>query len=190
MAGQKLAVVSLSLVLGMVGVMGAVGRGPQSESSKNQSVLSALTASWGPCSAEEEIRIASYLKRQTQSYFNILEQLDPESFKEQPFMDEKTAEVLELTLSDLKISMKEMIDTLGLMERLFEQRPADYAQSAPLLWLTIVKDISIEKENAKNLQKLDLVKSNWPGIVEISLPRLFSRILEPKLTELLRVPRR
>ena len=154
-------------------------------------MLSSLTGSWGPCTAEEEIRIAGYLKRQTQSYFNQLEQLDPETFMGMPFIaDEEAAEVLELTVSDLMISLKEMIDTLGLMESLFGQRPVDYSQSAALLWLTIVKDISLEKENAKQLKQLGLVDSNWSGIVEISLPRLFSRILEPRLTESLRNQRR
>ena len=190
MAEQRLAGVALCCAVGIALLMGSVEATPQLGSSKNQSVLSSLTSSWGPYTAEEEIRIATYLKRQTQSYFDLVEQIDLESLEDQPFSDEATAEILELTLSDLKISLKEMINTLGLMERLFEQRPADYAQSAPLLWLTIVKDISLEKENAKNLKKLGLVKSNWPNIVEISLPRLFSRILEPKLTELLRVQRR
>jgi hypothetical protein len=150
-----------------------------------------LTGSWGPHTAEEEIRIATYLKRQTQSYFDKLEQLDPETFMGMPFVaDEEAAEVLELTVSDLMISLKEMIDTLGLMESLFEQRPVDYSQSAALLWLTIVKDISLEKENAKQLRQLGLVDSNWSAIVEVSLPRLFSRILEPRLTESLRNQRR
>jgi competence protein ComGC len=88
--------------------------------------------------------------------------------------------------TDLKISLKEMISTLALIERLFQQRPADYVQSAPLLWLTVVKDISLEKGNARSIERLGLVRSNWPSIVDISLPRLFSRILEPKLTEFLR----
>lgn len=108
-----------------------------------------------------------------------------------PFVaDEEAAEILELTVSDLMISMKEMIDTLGLMESLFEQRPVDYSQSAALLWLTIVKDIALEKDNAKQLEKLGLVDSNWSAIVEVSLPRLFSRILEPRLTQSLRNQRR
>ena len=108
-----------------------------------------------------------------------------------PFIaDEEAAEVLELTISDLMISLREMTDTLGLMESLFEKRPVDYSQSAALLWLTIVKDISLEKENAKQLRQLGLVDSNWSTIVEIALPRLFSRILEPRLTESLRNQRR
>ena len=163
----------------------------QSSSDRNQSVLSSLTGGWGRSSAEEEIRIAAYLKRQTEAYFNKLEQLDPENFMGMPFVaDEEAAEILELTVSDLMISLKEMIDTFELMESLFEQRPVDYSQSAALLWLTIVKDISLEKENAKHLKTLGLVDSNWPGIVEVSLPRLFSRILEPRLTESLRLQRR
>ncbi len=163
----------------------------QSSSDSNQSVLSSLTGGWGRSSAQEEIRIAVYLKRQTEAYFNKLEQLDPEKFMGMPFVaDEEAAEVLELTVSDLMISLKEMIDTFGLMESLFEQRPVDYSHSAALLWLTIVKDISLEKENAKHLKTLGLVDSNWSGIVEVSLPRLFSRILEPRLTESLRLQRR
>ena len=191
MAGNRLVVISLCLVLSSAYWMASPLGSSQSSSGRNQSVLSSLTGSWGPCTAEEEIRVATYLKRQTQSLFSKLEQLDPETFMGMPFVaDEEAAEVLELTVSDLMISLKEMIDTLGLMESLFEQRPVDYSQSAALLWLTIVKDISLEKENAKQLRQLGLVDSNWSGIVEISLPRLFSRILEPRMTESLRNQRR
>ena len=191
MAGYKWVVISICLLLSTT-LWGAAPLGSsQSSSDRNQSVLSSLTGGWGRSSAEEEIRIAAYLKRQTEAFFNKLEQLDPENFMGMPFVaDEEAAEILELTVSDLMISLKEMIDTFGLMESLFEQRPVDYSQSAALLWLTIVKDISLEKENAKHLKTLGLVDSNWPGIVEVSLPRLFSRILEPRLTESLRLQRR
>ncbi|MEE2839953.1 MAG: hypothetical protein VYC91_05430 [Acidobacteriota bacterium] len=191
MAGHKWVVIPICLLLSTT-LWGAAPLGSsQSSSDRNQSVLSSLTGGWGRSSAEEEIRIAAYLKRQTEAYFNKLEQLDPENFMGMPFVaDEEAAEILELTVSDLMISLKEMIDTFGLMESLFEQRPVDYSQSAALLWLTIVKDISLEKENAKHLKTLGLVDSNWPGIVEVSLPRLFSRILEPRLTESLRLQRR
>ena len=191
MAGHRLVIISLFLVWGAVPLMGSPLGGAQSPSDRNQSVLSSLTNGWGACTAEEEIRIAGYLRLQTQSYFNKLALLDPENFMGMPFVaDEKAAEVLELTISDLMISLKEMIQTLGLMEKLFEQRPVDYSQSAALLWLTIVKDISLEKENAKQLGQLGLVDSNWPAIVDVSLPRLFSRILEPRLTQSLRNLRR
>ena len=83
-----------------------------------------------------------------------------------------------------------MINTLGLMESLFEQRPVDYAQTATILWLNIVKDIALEKENAKQIGQLGLVNSNWAAIAEVVLPRLFSRILEPRLAESLRNPSR
>ena len=191
MTGHKWVVIPVCLFLSTT-LWGAAPLGSsQSSSDRNQSVLSSLTGGWGRSSAEEEIRIAAYLKRQTEAYFNKLEQLDPEKFMGMPFVaDEEAAEVLELTVSDLMISLKEMIDTFGLMESLFEQRPVDYSQSAALLWLTIVKDISLEKENAKHLKTLGLVDSNWSGIVEVSLPRLFSRILEPRLTESLRLQRR
>jgi len=191
MARHKLVVLSVCLALSTT-LLGAAPFGSsQSSSDTNQSVLSSLTGSWGRSSAEEEIRIAAYLKRQTEAYFNKLEKLDPETFMGMPFVaDEEAAEALELMVSDLMISLKEMIDTFGLMESLFEKRPVDYSQSAALLWLTIVKDISLEKENARTLGKLGLVDSNWAGIVEVSLPRLFSRILEPRLTESLRMQRR
>jgi hypothetical protein len=191
MVGKRSLVIFLCLVWSASHLMASQLGASQSPSGRSQSVLSSLTGSWGPHTAEEEIRIATYLKRQTQSYFDKLEQLDPETFMGMPFVaDEEAAEVLELTVSDLMISLKEMIDTLGLMESLFEQRPVDYSQSAALLWLTIVKDISLEKENAKQLRQLGLVDSNWSAIVEVSLPRLFSRILEPRLTESLRNQRR
>ena len=191
MTGPRLVIIFLWVVLGATPLMASPLGISQSPSGRNQSVLSSLTSGWGACTAEEEIRIAAYLRRQTQSYFDKLELLDPETFMGMPFVaDEEAAEILELTVSDLMISMKEMIDTLGLMESLFEQRPVDYSQSAALLWLTIVKDIALEKDNAKQLEQLGLVDSNWSAIVEVSLPRLFSRILEPRLTQSLRNQRR
>lgn len=171
----------------------------QSSSRIKQSVLSFLTGGWGPCTVEEEIEIAGYLKRQTESYFIKLEaftiveeeELDPEAFMGMPFVaDEEAAEALMLMVANLMISLEEMINTLGLMESLFEQRPVDYAQTATILWLNIVKDIALEKENAKQIGQLGLVNSNWAAIAEVVLPRLFSRILEPRLAESLRNPSR
>ena len=171
------------LITVSVGFVEAV---PQGSREKGRSALSILTDGWAPLTSEEEIIIAGYLKQGTQTYLNLLEALAPESFEDRAYIDGETAHILQLTVSDLKISLKEMITTLGLIERLFQQRPADYVQSAPLLWLTVVKDMSLEKGNAKNIERLGLVKSNWLRIVDVSLPRLFSRILEPKLTEFLR----
>ena len=166
--------------------VGLAGAAPQISQERSRSPLFILTDGWGPCTPEDEIRIAGYLREATQAYLNSLEVLTPESFNDRAYMDGETANILQLTVSDLKISLKEMITTLALIERLFQQRPADYVQSAPLLWLTVVKDISLEKGNSRSLERLWLVRSNWPSIVDISLPRLFSRILEPKLTEFLR----
>ncbi len=171
------------LITVFVGLAGAV---PPTSQEKSRSPLFILTDGWGPCTPEDEIRIAVYLREATQAYLNSLEALTPESFNDRVYIDGETAHILQVTVSDLKISLKEMITTLALIERLFQQRPADYVQSAPLLWLTVVKDISLEKGNARSIERLGLVKSNWPSIVDISLPRLFSRILEPKLTEFLR----
>jgi len=166
--------------------VGLAGAAPLINQERSRSPLFILTDGWGPCTPEDEIRIAGYLREATQTYLNLLEVLTPESFNDRAYIDGETANVLQLNVSDLKISLKEMITTLALIERLFQQRPADYVQSAPLLWLTVVKDISLEKGNARSIERLGLVRSNWPSIVDISLPRLFSRILEPKLTEFLR----
>lgn len=171
------------LIAAFVGLVEAV---PQASQEKIRSPLFILTDGWGPCAPDEEMRIAGYLREETQIYLNSLEVLTPGSFDDRAYIDGETAHILQLTVSDLKISLKEMITTLALIEMLFQQRPADYVQSAPLLWLTVVKDISLEKGNARNIERLGLVKSNWPSIVDISLPRLFSRILEPKLTQFLR----
>lgn len=171
------------LITASVGFLEAV---PQGSREKRQSALSILTDGWGPLTSEEEIIIAGYLKQETEAYLKLVEALGPDSFNDQSYIDEETVHILQLTVSDLQISLKETITTLGLIERLSRQRPADYVQSAPLLWLTVVKDMSLEKGNAKNIERLGLVKSNWHRIVDVSLPRLFSRILEPKLTEFLR----
>jgi hypothetical protein len=166
--------------------VGIAGAAPLINQERSRSPLFILTDGWGPCTPEDEIRIAAYLREATQTYLNSLDVLTPESFNDRAYVDGETATILQLTVSDLKISLKEMISTLALIERLFQQRPADYVQSAPLLWLTVIKDISLEKGNARSIERLGLVRSNWPSIVDISLPRLFSRILEPKLTEFLR----
>jgi hypothetical protein len=186
MAGRKLFVGALYgawLITASIGFVAAV---PQGNPEKSRSALSILTDGWGPLTPEEEIIIASYLKQNTEAYLNLVEALDPKSFTDRSYLAGETAHLLQLTVSDLKISLRETITTLGLIERLHQQRPADYVQSAPILWLTVVKDMSLEKGNAKDIERLGLVKSNWHRIVEISLPRLFSRILEPKLTEFLR----
>ncbi|MDA2925342.1 hypothetical protein MYX65_11970 [Acidobacteria bacterium AH-259-L09] len=166
--------------------MGSAEAIPQFNSGGGRSTLSNLLHSWKPYTVEEEIKIAGYLRRKTQSYLQLVEGLGPWSFENRPDIDEESAVLLDLKINDLKVSLKEMIATLKLIERLSKQRPGDYAKSAPLLWLTVVKDISTEKGNARDLDRVGLVKSNWANIVDIALPRLFSRILESRLTELLR----
>ena len=135
------------------------------------------------------MRIAAYFKRQSESYLRLLDALQIDKIEEEAYLDEEAAALLEVTISELQVSVREIIATLEMVDLMFKKGPVDYSQSSPLLWLTVIKDISVEKEQAHYLERLDLVRSNWPSIVEIALPKLFSRILEPKLTELLRTPR-
>ena len=186
MAGKKLFLGSLYCAWLITASVRFVAAVPQGNPENRRSALSILTDGWGPLTSEEEIMIAGYLKQETEAYLRLVEALGPERFNDRPYIAGETAHILQLTVSDLKISLKETITTLGLIERLVQQRPADYVQSAPLLWLTVLKDMSLEKGNAKNIARLGLVNSNWHRIVDLSLPRLFSRILEPKLTEFLR----
>ncbi|MEE8463034.1 MAG: hypothetical protein V3S50_13025, partial [Acidobacteriota bacterium] len=148
--------------------VGIAGAAPLINQERSRSPLFILTDGWGPCTPEDEIKIAGYLREATQTYLNSLDVLTPESFNDRAYIDGETANILQITVSDLKISLKEMISTLALIERLFQQRPADYVQSAPLLWLTVIKDISLEKGNARSIERLGLVRSNWPSIVDIS----------------------
>ena len=171
----------------------SVKAAPQGNPEESQSALSILMDGWGPFTSEEEIRIAGYLKREAEAYLKLLEPLtepecdEPES--DEPECDdessEETDDTVQLVASDLAISLKEIITTLGLMERFFRQRPADYVRTAPLLWLTVAKNIALDEENAGKLEGLELVESNWNSIVDVALPRLFSRILEPKLRKFL-----
>jgi len=180
--------------------VGSVEAAPQGNPEESQSTLSILMDGWGPFTSEEEIRIAGYLKREAEAYLKLLEPLtepecdEPESDEpecDKPESDdesstaEETDDTLQLIASDLEISLKEIITTLGLMERFFRQRPADYVRTAPLLWLTVAKNIALDEENAGKLEGLELVESNWNSIVDVALPRLFSRILEPKLRKFL-----
>ncbi len=183
----------------------SVEAAPQGNPEESQSALSILMDGWGPFTSEEEIRIAGYLKREAKAYLKLLEPFaepecdEPESDEpecdksasDEPESDdesstaEETDDTLQLIASDLEISVKEIITTLGLMERFFRQRPADYVRTAPLLWLTVTKNIALDEENAGEIERLELVESNWNSIVDVALPRLFSRILEPKLRKFL-----
>jgi hypothetical protein len=174
--------------------VGSVEAAPQGNPEESQSTLSILMDGWGPFTSEEEIRIAGYLKREAEAYLKLLEPLtepecdEPESDEpecDKPESDdessEETDDTVQLVASDLAISLKEIITTLGLMERFFRQRPADYVRTAPLLWLTVAKNIALDEENIGEIERLELVESNWKSIADVALPRLFSRILEPKL---------
>ncbi len=161
---------------------------PQGNPEDGQSVLSSLMDGWQPFTSEEEIRIAGYLKREAEAYLKLLEPFaEPEC--DEPKSDEESCEesseetddAVQLVASDLTISLKEIITTLGLMDRMFRQHPADYVRTAPLLWLTVAKNITLDEKNLGEIERLELVKSNWNSIVDVALPRLFSRILEPKL---------
>ena len=107
-----------------------------------------------------------------------------------PEIDEKLAAELDFRINNLKTSQKEIVETLKMVEISIEQFPAEYAQTGPILWLTVTKDIATEKKNARELKELGYVESNWSSMVELVLPNLFTRILEPKISELLRIIRR
>ena len=165
--------------------VGSVEAAPQGNPEESQSTMSILMDGWRPFTSEEEIRIAGYLKREAEAYLKLLEPLAEPECDDESSTAEETDDTLQLIASDLEISLKEIITTLGLMERFFRQRPADYVRTAPLLWLTVAKNIALDEETAGEIGRLELVKSNWNSIVDVALPRLFSRILEPKLRKFL-----
>ncbi len=160
-----------------------------SEQRTRSSLLNFIQSST-PCTVVEELQIARYLKRRTESSLKMAEEIDLEALAEDPEIDEKLAAELDFRINNLKTSQKEIVETLKMVERSIEQFPAEYAQTGPILWLTVTKDIATEKKNARELKELGYVESNWSSMVELVLPNLFTRILEPKISELLRIIRR
>ncbi len=163
---------------------------PQPSQQRTRSTLLNFIQSSTPCTVEEELRIARYLKRRTESSLKLAEEIDLEALAEDPDIDEKLAAELDLRLNNLKASQKEIVEALKMVERSIEQFPAEYAQTGPILWLTVIKDIATEKKNARELKELGYVESNWSSMVEVALPNLFTRILEPKISKLLKIIRR
>ena len=210
---------------------------------KRVSTLLDFTQNLTPCTSEEELRIARYLKRRTESSLKLAEEIDLEELaelakeaeaedldtqdsevkdinikdskvknantknsevedgdSEEIDIDEELAEELDLRISNLKASQKEIVESLKMVERSIEEFPAEYAHTGPILWLTVIKDIATEQKNAKELKEFEYVESNWPKMAEVAfnwsrmaelvLPNLFTRILEPKISALLRVIRR
>ena len=168
----------------LVGTLQAVAQ-PGSE--QNRSVMGNLLNSSKPYTAEEETALANYLETKTQAYLTSLERLGTPDFEQRfPEIDESGAELLDVKINNLKLSLKEMVETLRLIDRLVKERPADYIRAAPLLWLNVIKDISTEQQDARDFEQMGLITSDWPTMAQTVLPRLFSKILEPKLTRLLR----
>ena len=163
---------------------------PQPSQQRTRSTLLNFIQSSTPCTVEEELRIARYLKRRTESSLKLAEEIDLEALAEDPDIDEKLAAELDLRINNLKASQKEIVEALKMVVRSIEQFPAEYAQTGPILWLTVIKDIATEKKNARELKELGYVESNWSSMVEVALPNLFTRILEPKISKLLRIIRR
>ena len=198
-----------------------------------QSTLLNFTQNLTPCTSEEELQIARYLKRRTESSLKLAEAIDLEELaelakeaeaedtdiqnsavkdintkdsevedgdSEEIDIDEELAEELDLRISNLKASQKEIVEALKMVERSIEEFPVEYAHTGPILWLTVIKDIATEQKNAKELKEFEYVESNWPKMAEVAfnwskmaelvLPNLFTRILEPKVSALLRVIRR
>ena len=198
-----------------------------------QSTLLNFTQNLTPCTSEEELQIARYLKRRTESSLKLAEEIDLEELaelakeaeaedtdiensavkdintkdsevkdgdSEEMDIDEELAEELDFRISNLKASQKEIVEALKMVERSIEEFPVEYAHTGPILWLTVIKDIATEQKNAKELKEFEYVESNWPKMAEVAfnwskmaelvLPNLFTRILEPKVSALLRVIRR
>lgn len=156
----------------------------QSVPPSGRSPLVVLTESWSPCTVDEEILISRYLRQEADLYVGILEQLDLEALQERPEMDEEAAALLDIRIENLRTTLTTLARTLALIEKMAGERPLEYAHTAPVLWLSVAKDMSMENGNAKDLSTLGLAESNWPNIAEVALPRLFTRILEPRITEL------
>ena len=196
--------------------------GPLSAQSTESTLLN-FTQNLTPCTSEEELQIARYLKRRTESGLKLAEEIDLEKLaelaketeaedtdiqdsevkdgdSEEIDIDEELAEELDFRISNLKASQKEIVEALKMVERFIKEFPAEYAHTGPILWLTVIKDIATEQKNAKELKEFQYVESNWPKMAEVAfnwskmaeivLPNLFTRILEPKISALLRVIRR
>ena len=186
-----------------------------------QSTLLNFTQNLTPCTSEEELQIARYLKRRTESSLKLAKEAEAEDTdiensavkdintkdsevkdgdSEEMDIDEELAEELDFRISNLKASQKEIVEALKMVERSIEEFPVEYAHTGPILWLTVIKDIATEQKNAKELKEFEYVESNWPKMAEVAfnwskmaelvLPNLFTRILEPKVSALLRVIRR
>ena len=178
---------------------------PISTPVKKVNMLRILTESWSPLTSQEQLEVASYLQQQTEAYLEkveIIVLLIPEEDSSNneiqiydprlggDSLDTQLAELFELRVTNLQSSLKEMTETLKLIRRTIQEFPAEYVQTAPLLWLTIVKVLSTEKDNAINLVDMDFTEVVWPRTFELVLPRIFTRILEPRINELLRVLRK
>ena len=161
-----------------------------SPSQQHQTILSILNESWTPLTSEEQLRLAIFLKQKTDAYLEQIETAVPPDPEDDPEVDEKQAKFLKVKITNLKASLKEIGETLKLIERSIQEVPAEYAQTGPLLWLTVAKVISTEKENANELVKLGFAESSWPGAFDLALPRVFIRILEPQISEILRALRK
>ena len=178
---------------------------PISAPVKKGNMLRILTESWSPLTSQEQLEVASYLQQQAELYLEKVEIIvllipeeDSSNNETQMYdprlggdsLDTQLAELFELRVTNLQSSLKEMTETLKLIRRTIQEFPAEYVQTASLLWLTIVKVLSTEKDNAIDLVEMDFTEVVWPHAFELALPRIFTRILEPKIDELLRVLRK
>ena len=154
---------------------------------KTGSTLLDFTQNLMPCTSEEELQIARYLKRRTESSLKLAEKIDLEELaelakeaeaedtdiqdsevkdirakdsevedgdSEEIDIDEELAEELDLRISNLKASQKEIVEALKMVERSIEEFPVEYAHTGPILWLTVIKDIATEQKNAKELKEI------------------------------------
>lgn len=161
-----------------------------SQSAQRETIISILNESWTPLTSEEQLALAVFLRQKTEAYLEQIETVVPPNPEDDPEVDEEHAEFLEMKITNLNVSLKEIVETLKLIERSIQEVPAEYAQTGPLLWLTVAKVISTEKENANELVQLGFPESSWPGAFDLALPRVFVRILEPQISEILRALRK
>ncbi len=149
-----------------------------SQASSNPLIKMLVEISQGsePISRAQEVKVASALQQEAGAYLAKVREIGPPSLRGRDDIRAETGASLILEAQGIEDSLVWMIRWL----RLVQLDPRETA----VPWLHIVEAMSTQIEEIADMERFELVESDWPRHVSLFLPHIFSRILIPKVTDL------
>ena len=140
-------------------------------------ILKPLLYSDDPLNANQERELAEYLFEGTNTYIKMLKEINFLTFKNRNDIPADLAVSLKTEANDLVTAFEDMVKILN--------KPIKSPDVYTVLsWTIVARQIAVNKGRMEDLEKWEILNSDWPTFLSIILPSIFDQILAPKIFEL------